>query len=302
VYTKAHTRVSELASGERRENDFCAALSSSPGLGGEGKFAMGIVWISSYPKSGNTWMRFLLANYLAGPIQDSTRIEELIPGVGSDIDVAQFVRQRGTVYAKSHYVWDDRHPHRALTDRAIVVVRHPKDVLLSNLNYRHLAGGNDKAFTDKGYARAFIHYGGDPRWITEGFGTFEQSIASWLDGMSESQRLVVRYEDLHLDSKRELARVLEFLRVPVDEDRIGLAARASTFDQMRAMEVRERRERQGSLIFPGAAPRRGWARFFMNSGTTGGSLRNIAAGLDEAFDKAFASVMDRLGYSVSTAH
>src|SRR4051812_49396983 len=45
---------------------------------GRGACWVGVVWIASYPKSGNTWVRFLLANYLAGPVSCSADVERAV--------------------------------------------------------------------------------------------------------------------------------------------------------------------------------------------------------------------------------
>ena len=263
---------------------------------------MGIVWIASYPKSGNTWMRFLLANYFAGPIRDSSQVEYLIPGFSPGMDGASLVQERGTVYGKTHWMWGPRHPCARLTERAVVIIRHPKDVLLSNLNYTRLASGSEKAFSDASYARSFIQYGGDPRWVMTGFGTLEQNVSSWMDGMQEQSRLIIRYEDLKADCAREMTRVLAFLGLPLEQERLQTAVAQSTFDQMRAIEVKEKRERRDvNFVFPGPTPRPGWARYFMNAGKVRGSIDHIESGLDAAFDKRFAPLMKRFGYDGSGA-
>src|ERR1051326_693324 len=79
---------------------------------------MGIIWIASYPKSGNTWVRFLLANYLAGPIESSAQVEEAVPGYDRAADPRPLIEQRGTLYVKTHFPWGPGHPHAELTDRA----------------------------------------------------------------------------------------------------------------------------------------------------------------------------------------
>lgn len=260
---------------------------------------MGIVWISSYPKSGNTWLRFLLTNYLVGPVGASQQVEQFVPGFSKETDGHALVRERGVVFGKTHYMWGPAHPSAELTDRAIVVVRHPKDVLLSNLNFFHLACGSDVGFSDDMYARTFITHGGDPRWKAEGYGTLEQHSASWVEGMDAARRLILRYEDLKADCTREFDKVIHFLNLPRDEERLRSAVARSNFDTMRAMETREKLESRNGIVFPGPPPRRGWARYFMNSGRVRGSLKHLSPGLDEAFNTRFAALMARHGYTAT---
>lgn len=47
-----------------------------------------IVWIASYPRSGNTWVRFLIANLLYKRITASSELQSFVPDVheGSGVD------------------------------------------------------------------------------------------------------------------------------------------------------------------------------------------------------------------------
>lgn len=258
---------------------------------------MGIVWIASYPKSGNTWMRFLIANYLAGPIERSEDVEDLIPGIGSSAQVATLLTKRERVYGKTHLPWGPLLQMREKTERAVVIVRHPKDVLLSNLNYQRILRGTDKGFTDRAYAWAFVAHGCDPGWLRVGYSSLESHARSWIEAAKTVPTLIVRYEDLKADPTSHLRQVISFLDLPIDEDRLRMAARCSAFDQMRALEIREKQQGPGSLVFPGPKLRVGWARYFMNSGQSGSKLSGIDPSLDAACDRKFAEVYRLLGYS-----
>ncbi len=257
---------------------------------------MGVVWIASYPKSGNTWMRFLLANYLAGPIESSARVEELIPDLMKQRDLLALLNSRPTLYSKTHWSWSPAHPLANATEKAIVIVRHPKDVLLSNLNYRRLDRVMDKMFTDEQYATEFINQGGDPAYIVAGLGNLESNVASWLDASFTQPRLFVRYEDMKADVRKVLEEVVSFLGLPAEPEKLKMAATRSSFDQMRAIEVKEKVARK-TTVFSGDAPRPGKPRYFMNKGEVRGSLAHISPEIDRAFDARFASLMQLLGYS-----
>lgn len=257
---------------------------------------MGIVWIASYPKSGNTWIRFLLANYLAGPIEHSAQVEAAVPGYSRNADPVPLIAERGTLYVKTHFPWGPTHPHAGLTDGAIVVVRHPKDVLLSSLNYRRLEVGHDGGYSDEAYARWFIQAGGDPLWL-QTYGNLESHVRSWLGHGEALSRLMVRYEDLKADAAHQLTRILSFLRLPVDAAKVARAAADSSFESMRAMERREKARAAAGPVFAGAAPRPDWQRYFVSEGRSGATLAGIAPDLDRAFDERFAPVLHLLGYS-----
>src|ERR1043165_2498975 len=102
---------------------------------------MGITWIASYPKSGNTWVRFLLANCLAGPITESMQVEGAVPTLADGLDIDRLLGALSPLCIKTHYPWSARHLFAEKTERAIVIIRHPKDILLSNLDYHRMSLG-----------------------------------------------------------------------------------------------------------------------------------------------------------------
>jgi hypothetical protein len=255
---------------------------------------MGVTWIASYPKSGNTWLRFLLANYLDGPIQTSAQVEGIVPSYTRELVPEAWLQARKTLFVKTHFRWGPEHPHAAITDRAIVIVRYPKDILLSALNYHRLQDGHDDGgYTDEAYARWFIQFGGDPRWLPL-YGTLEQHIASWLG--ADLPHLLVRYEGLKADAAGELRRILAFTGQTADEDRVRRAVENSTFERMRAIEDREKAANLSGMVFATRPARPGWNRYFVSEGRTGSSLAHLGPDLDGLFDQRFAPVLHRLGY------
>ena len=88
------------------------------------------VWIVSYPKSGNTWTRFLIGNLVAGgKVVDWSNIERIVPDIYINRDplLKDLPRPR---YFKSH------EGYRPDYRRVIFIVRDPRDVAVS---YYHFA-------------------------------------------------------------------------------------------------------------------------------------------------------------------
>jgi hypothetical protein len=256
---------------------------------------MGVVWIASYPKSGNTWVRFLLANYLAGPIERSRDAEWTVPDSHGAFDADALLAWQPVVYAKTHRRWGPGHPFAARTSSAIFVVRYPKDVMLSNLNYHRLLRGDESGFSDADYIKVFIGAGGDPMWLRAGFGTLDEHTASWMDAPAPLPRLLVRYEDLKTDAAGQLSRIVSFLGLEQDAERIARAAADSTFERMRQLETKEKLTAGSHTIFPGAKPREDWARYFVSEGRLGSTLADPY--LDQRFNERFGPLMERLGYA-----
>jgi hypothetical protein len=108
---------------------------------------------------------------------------------------------------------------------------------------------------------------------------------------------MVRYEDLKADAAHQLRRILDFLELPVDVATVDRAAAASSFENMRDMERREKAAANSGPVFAGAPPRPDWQRYFVSEARSGSKLAGIAPDLDRAFDERFAGVLERLGYS-----
>lgn len=88
------------------------------------------VFIVSYPKSGNTWTRFLIANIISEPglEVDFKNIDFLVPDIyqASNNQLAKMDSPR---YLKSHEYFDPRYK------KVIYIVRDPRDVLVSYYYY-----------------------------------------------------------------------------------------------------------------------------------------------------------------------
>ncbi|MCW5768517.1 MAG: sulfotransferase domain-containing protein [Phycisphaeraceae bacterium] len=254
-----------------------------------------VVWLASYPRSGNTWVRFLLYRYLHGPIESTARINEVIPGLHGRGRLDH--TRPGRTLVKTHFAFAPGHP---LSDRAKAVIhirRHPKDVLLSGLNYHSLTGNSVPALK---YANAFIALKGDPVWRQMGFGTWESHIESWLENpaLQGIARHWTTYERLKSDTPGELRAMLDFLGESIDEDRLASTVADCTLERLREFEDEEKSKGAPSL-FPGSEAARSAGRRFINSGRTGQSLAHIDPGLDAQFDAAFAAILARRGYADS---
>jgi hypothetical protein len=183
------------------------------------------IFIVSYPKSGNTWIRFLIAN-LVYPQEPANfaNINRLIPDPEalSRKELARLPRPR---YIKSHQYFDPRFP------RIIYVVRDPRDVALSQYHFHR----KRKVLQDGDPVEEFVH-----RFVagtTSGYGSWGENVASWLATRSGNPNfLLLRYEDMLAQPVEELAKVASFVGIERDLQRIEQAVQRSSADEMRNME------------------------------------------------------------------
>jgi aryl sulfotransferase len=270
-----------------------------------------VTWIASYPKSGNTWVRFFLYNYLVGEVRDPADVGKRLPDGHIPSEVAAAEPIDGMLFVKTHYTWPiepgpaESTNIKSLVDASeavICIVRDPKDTMLSNLHYLKLVqptSAERSKIDDRAYVNNYIAAGGDPYWRLRGFGTWAGHTRNWL-AASNLRQLLLRYERLKADPAGEFRRVVEFIKAPMDETRFAKAIKASSFDNMRALEVRAKKANRDMIsMFDGSASSTARGMLFMNKGKSGQTLAHIDPALDAKFDAVFARVSSEYGYGAA---
>ncbi|MBK0400540.1 sulfotransferase domain-containing protein [Limibaculum sp. M0105] len=223
--------------------------------------AQRIIWLASYPKSGNTWTRSFLANYFApkGGELDINSLRQFTTGDvrqdffdraagrpfhASDFDEWLLVRPKALrliALSKPHHHFVKTHSRierighidlipPEVTAAAIYIIRNPFDVAQSYA--RHLATDLDEAI-DRMLDRRAMNFG--PTMICEVLGSWETHVQSWVNAVGLPLH-VMRYEDMAGDPERAFRGLLSFLRAPVNDGQLRRAIRGSSFDQLRKQE------------------------------------------------------------------
>jgi Sulfotransferase domain len=183
------------------------------------------VFIVSYPKSGNTWTRFLIAN-LIYPEKDPDfrNINELIPDPEalSKRHLAKLARPR---IIKTHQYF---HP---CYRKMIFVIRDPRDVAVSLYHFQIKGRVYPDGHPIDEHVKAFV------RNVSPLYGTWGENTASWLAARgNDPDFLLLRYEDMLKDPAQELRKIAEFMHIEAGPDRIGLAVDRSSAGNMRKLE------------------------------------------------------------------
>lgn len=180
--------------------------------------------IVSYPKSGNTWVRFLIANYLY-PNQEVNfyTIHKLIP----ELEKLK-KRKRKDVHNK---IFKSHSFYNRNFKNIIYIVRDGRDVYTSYYHYLKNRLSKELSFKD------FL--------INEKYrqGNWGDHVVSWLDHYSDSQNfLVIRYEDLLSDCGNELNKILKFMNIDeINLQRIKKSVELSSFETMKKIELSQGR-------------------------------------------------------------
>jgi Sulfotransferase domain len=240
------------------------------------------IFLVSFPKSGNTWTRFLLAN-LRFPDQPATwaNIDRLIPDPTGTAK-RDFDRMPRPRIIKSHECFDPRYP------RVVYIVRDPRDVVVSQYHYHRKIRRIEDDSPVETFVTRFL--GGD----TCPHGSWGQNVGTWLSTSEGDPRfLLLRYEDLVADTAGELAKVVAFLHLPADPKQIAQAVERSSADRMRTLE-KAQTDKNGLM--------RGSRTdlSFVRAAGSGGWRSDLPAPMVARIEAAWGPLMRHLGYELSS--
>ncbi|MEM9099670.1 MAG: sulfotransferase domain-containing protein [Pseudomonadota bacterium] len=221
-----------------------------------------IIWLASYPKSGNTWTRILLGNYLLSDKQ-AISINELSkvtktdvrqdlydkaagrPFVANDFDDAIALRPKvqriiaaesqGHQFVKTHSkierIGNVDLILPEVTAAAVYIMRNPFDVAPS---FAHHTGQSIDEIIDNMTNPRMIF--SSQTQIMEVLGSWDAHVASWLNAPG-LPRHVMRYEDMIGDTEKTIRGLLQFLQVPVRDGPLRRAIRMSSFKELQKQEA-----------------------------------------------------------------
>lgn len=276
----------------------------------------GIVWLASYPKSGNTWLRvylYHLMRLMGGHPREEDELNKLDRAsgyeavlfglfqqmIGKPLDQAtpeeimavrprvhELVAQRmkTVVLLKTHNLLGELGGMPTISPRvtagAIYIVRDPRDVAPS-LSL-HLGCSIDdaiKAMRTSRFASASHREAAFELW-----GSWSEHVQSWT-GEDAPTLLLIRYEDMLLKPTATFTAIAKHLRQSPTEDQIAEAIELSSFDKLKRQEekggFRERSERAD--------------RFFV-SGKSGGWRDKLTSAQADQIAADHEAQMARFGY------
>ena len=252
-----------------------------------------LVSLSAFPKSGVTYLSFLLFYSL---FPDECEVHELERKY--IIDIHAYPRAgppvtQGLRLFKSHLPYNPAVPIVKATNKAIYLIRHPIDVMMSVWDFENLVKGGRRT-TQSPEFRAFV-----ARWIATGgaafpeYGPWTQHLRSWL-GQSQVPVHLVTYQKLVDRPVDELEAILAFLGAKVDAGRLRLAAERSSMKSMAALEQQEVEKRiEGVFFNKNLTAGYGLGHRFINKGYRS-SYDNILTAEERArADRAFGNELSR---------
>jgi len=176
------------------------------------------VVLASYPKSGNTWLRFIFS-YLFNESDTEVSfktIEKLAPGIIKPWRLWFHKAKLNPAIFKSHSQF---HKSNQL-HKNIYIIRDPRDVYISY--YYYLGGAKDLE---------------DFPWFISNyefpFGRWSEHVRSWIQHKNDPKIAITKYEDLLENTSEELARIFIKLSLPSTEKERAEAIQKSTFKTLK---------------------------------------------------------------------
>ncbi|MAI12798.1 MAG: sulfotransferase [Rhodospirillaceae bacterium] len=223
----------------------------------------GIIWLASYPKSGNTWLRIFLENLFRNT-QSPADINDLSVVKFSDNSFSLYETVSGkslrnendsnihklrnqvqkymgshseTVFAKTHnavmnfenspLIWLE---HLA---GGVYVIRNPLDMLISFSDHYNLTIDD----TIEAISSPYHRINSTEKGIFQILGGWSNHYYSWFS-VENLSPLCLRYEDMIQNPVKSFGKLTKFLGLPKDTPRLKRAIRNSSFQVVSQQETR----------------------------------------------------------------
>ena len=270
------------------------------------------VWLASYPKSGNTLLRSMLAAYLFSKdgIYDFSLIRNikqfphggLFIKMGIDIKnhnetvknyikvQESFNKKDAVQFLKTHSYLFNFNKENAFTDfnntlGVIYIVRDPRNVVTSFSKYRGLTNEEMADFMIKGSGDGLT-------WTNNWASNFH----SWKLFKKHKRYLLIKYEDLI--NKRELTflNILNFIhkitksKLVLDKEKFDNVIKTTSFENMQKLE------KEKGFSEAGINERTGEKVPFFNLGSKNDWRQSLDLAIIKKIEKAFKKEMKELGY------
>ncbi len=276
-----------------------------------------IIWLASYPKSGNTWTRIFLNNLLSeqeepidindlhetGSISSARNLFDELVGVDSgdfrpdeiDYYLPRVHRLRSEQleekeFIKSHNAFTKNKNGEWLipieaTYKAIYLVRNPLDVCVS---FAHHSGHTDFDKTIEQMAKSNMTLASSHKrqnnQLHQYMGSWSDHYESW-QNVPAGKLLVVRYEDMKLHTLETFTKIVKFADLPHSSEEIAAALEKSSIGRLQKME-----EEKGFLEKTQKANR------FFRKGIIGSWQKELSEEQAHKIIQDHTTVMIKLGY------
>ena len=231
-----------------------------------------IIWIASYPKSGNTWIRALIAYYFFSKEEKfsfdllkhipnfnvSDYVNENYPLKSNDdiiknwLPIQKFINNKfkRNLLFKTHNacikIKDNSFTNNKVSAGCIYIVRDPRNVVTSYKNFENQSYENvtQNMFNEEGFLLSnqstFRKFGIKGVEIISSWG---QHYNSWVHNKLKIPICLIKYENLLNDPSAEFVKIFDFLKkinkekkIKIDEKRLKKTINETNFENLKNLE------------------------------------------------------------------
>ena len=225
-----------------------------------------IIWIASYPKSGNTWVRSIISSYFfsnignfdfsllknislyPGPKYFNKKIDK--PGEVSlfwEVSQKNIIQNQELTFLKTHNALVALNNRNFTTEKttlgAIYIIRDPRNILSSLKNHYGFDNYNE-TFEFMKNKKKYI-WDNRKKNDFSGFqflGSWADHYKSWIKN-TKFKTLLIKYEDLEKDCYSTSHKIIKFIlmlngkNVEVDEKKLFKSIETTKFDVLKKKEI-----------------------------------------------------------------
>ena len=243
------------------------------------------VFLVGHPKSGNTWLAFMLAVLKENDREERVNISnvgEFVPTIHNrDLSITRYRDQHSPrIFRTEAPNYPEAYP------KTIYIVRDPRAALLSY--YHHCVHDTGRTewpiseFVDEMLDAGCI------RTLEPHLVRWDRQVEAWLDRARHQPVSMVKYEELQGDCLGALSKLGGFIGLAHDESLLQLAVERGDFSRMRKDE-----QKFGAESYPGEKGERG---FFVRKGRVDSWKEEMPAEVVAKIESTFYPVMKKLGY------
>lgn len=245
------------------------------------------VFLIGHPKSGNTWLAYMLAIVLFKDRSDEitlSNVGDYVPFVhGQDPRIVEWLHLPDPrIFRNEEPIFPDLYP------KVIYVLRDPRAVLISFYRMYQVML-NDQRTTFRSFLDQYLAMDGIFLKWNHGLERWDRQALSWTRrAKSDPRVVVVRYEELVVDRRRVLKRLARFVGISRDQAVFDCAVGRGSFQAMRANE-----KEHGAEAYRGEIGQRGR---FVRRGEIAGWKEELSPELARQIEQAFLPAMKVTGY------
>lgn len=209
------------------------------------------ILLASFPRSGNTWMRFFLCNLISlnewnGKGVDFPLLNRTMPEFGASNLLRRWPQKTIPRVVKTHKAFQPIFKK----NQSIGIIRDPRDVMVSYYHYK-----KDRYNTFTGSFSEFIR---DP---LDGLESWFRHYLSWCSHWT----LMLKYECIKDNQLHEFKRVLNVLDCPLSEDLVNEAINRSNARTVESADILHKAPSTGDAKFVRSGRTKQWFHYFKES-------------------------------------